>query len=92
VESRDASANDPILKVCRDILAPLVRADGGEMFLVSATSDNVHIHLAGACSGCPGASVTREKILAPIILGAAPKARLVVTTGVHAPAGATKIA
>jgi Fe-S cluster biogenesis protein NfuA len=62
------------------------------MFLVSATTDNVHIHLSGACSGCPGASVTREKIIAPILLGAAPKARVTVTTGVHAPPGATKIA
>jgi hypothetical protein len=61
------------------------------MYLVSVSSDSVHIHLSGACSGCPGASVTREKILAPILLAVAPKARLVVTTGVNAPAGATKI-
>jgi Fe-S cluster biogenesis protein NfuA len=61
------------------------------MHLVSASSDSVHIHLSGACSGCPGASVTREKIIAPLLLAAAPKARLVVTTGINPPAGATKI-
>ena len=61
------------------------------MFLVSVSAESVHIHLSGACSGCPGASVTRDKILAPILLGPAPKARLVVTTGLNAPAGATKI-
>ena len=87
----ETPSRDQIMRICREILAPLVRADGGEMYLVSATADSVHIHLAGSCSGCPGASVTREKILAPILLAAAPKARLVVTTGVNAPAGATKI-
>jgi len=61
------------------------------MFLVSATADSVHIHLSGACSGCPGAALTRDKILAPLLSTAAPKARLVVTTGVHAPPGSTKI-
>ena len=87
----DAPGRDQILRTCREILAPLVHADGGEMFLVSVSADSVHIHLSGACSGCPGASVTRDKILAPILLAAAPKARLVVTTGLNAPPGATKI-
>ena len=82
---------DQILKICREILAPLVRADGGEMFLVAAHADNVHIHLSGSCSGCPGVALTRDKVLAPALLPVFPKARLTVTTGVHAPEGATKI-
>lgn len=85
------TARDQILRTCREILAPLVQADGGEMFLVSVSAESVHIHLTGACAGCPGVSLTRDKILAPILLAASPKARLVVTTGVNAPPGATKI-
>lgn len=79
------------MRLLREILAPLVHADGGEMHLVSATADSVHIHLSGACSGCPGASVTREKVLTPVLLSVVPKARVVVTTGIHPPAGATKV-
>jgi Fe-S cluster biogenesis protein NfuA len=81
-----------VTEACRAILAPLVHADGGELYLVSVTPDDVHIHLAGTCSGCPGASFTRDKILLPIVGAAAPKARLTVTTGSRVPAGATKLA
>lgn len=68
----------------------MVRADGGEMHLVRFDGDEVHIHLTGVCAGCPGASLTAEKIIAPILRTAAPKVRLVLTTGVHAPDGARK--
>ena len=61
------------------------------MFLVAASADTVHIHLSGACSGCPGASITRDHVLAPVVEAAMPKARLVVTTGLRPPEGATKI-
>jgi Fe-S cluster biogenesis protein NfuA len=80
-----------ILKVCREILAPLVRADGGEMYLVTSSADEVHIHLAGTCSGCPGSSMTRDRVLEPAILAAAPKAILTVTTGWIVPDGAEKV-
>jgi Fe-S cluster biogenesis protein NfuA len=84
-------ANKKIMAVCRDVLAPLIRADGGEMYIVKIAGDDVHIHLSGACSGCPGASSTRDRILAPILTGAIPKARVVLTTGVRIPEGATKL-
>ena len=86
VDSRDA-----VLKVCRDVLAPLVRADGGELYLVSAAAEDVHLHLTGTCAGCPGASITREKMLEPALMRVLPKVKLRVTTGVHAPNGAEKI-
>src|ERR1700751_1158771 len=80
-----------IRSVCRDLLAPIVNADGGEVYLVSATTDAVHLHLSGTCAGCPGASLTRDKVLAPILTATAPKARLTVTTGWKIPEGATKL-
>jgi Fe-S cluster biogenesis protein NfuA len=84
--------HDRVLGILTDVLAPLVRADGGELYLVKITGDDVHVHLAGACSGCPGASVTRDRILAPLVTGVlSGKARVVLTTGVRIPEGATKI-
>ncbi len=78
-------------KVCRDILAPLVQADGGEMYLVGSSSDDIHIHLAGVCAGCPGSALTTSTILEPILLSVAPKAKVRVTTGWIVPPGAKKM-
>jgi Fe-S cluster biogenesis protein NfuA len=80
-----------ILKMCREILGPLVQADGGEMYLVSVSTEEVHIHLAGTCAGCPGASLTRDRVLEPALLSVAPKLNVKVTTGWIVPTGAEKV-
>jgi len=83
---------DPaIIKLCRDVLSPLVAADGGVMFVVKANAEEVHLHLTGTCAGCPGASQTRDGVIAPAIRTVAAKARVVVTTGPRVPDGAKRI-
>jgi Fe-S cluster biogenesis protein NfuA len=75
-----------------EFVSSLVEADGGELYLVSATVDDVHIHLSGTCAGCPGATMTRERLLGPAVLEAAPSATLRVTTGWRVPDGARRVA
>ena len=87
----DDSVRDQIAKVCREILAPIVRTDGGELYLVRFDGDDVHIHLAGTCAGCPGASITGDKVILPALRTASPKVRVVVTTGVRIPEGAERV-
>jgi Fe-S cluster biogenesis protein NfuA len=87
----DEAAKDQIGKICREIVAPLVTTDGGELYLVRFDGDDVHIHLAGTCAGCPGASITGDKVILPALRAAVPKVRLVVTTGIRVPEGATRI-
>jgi Fe-S cluster biogenesis protein NfuA len=85
--------NDPreiVRKLCSETLSPLVRADGGELHLVSATAEDVHLHLSGTCSGCPGAAFTRDRMLEPALQAVIPKIRLRLTTGVRIPDGAEK--
>jgi Fe-S cluster biogenesis protein NfuA len=89
--ARDDSVKEQIAKICREILAPLVGVDGGEMYLVACQGDDVHIHLAGACAGCPGSSLTGDKVILPALRSAAPKVRVVITTGVKIPDGAEKL-
>lgn len=88
-------AGDDVLagltKVSREVLAPLVAADGGVMYLVKASAEEVHFHLTGTCAGCPGASLTRDGMIVPAVRTVLPKARVVVTTGFRVPEGATKI-
>jgi Fe-S cluster biogenesis protein NfuA len=87
----EAAPKDQVLKMCREILAPLVEADGGQMYLVSVGADEVHVHLAGTCAGCPGAALTRDRLLEPAFASIVPKLTLKVTTGWVVPSGAEKV-
>jgi Fe-S cluster biogenesis protein NfuA len=81
----DDRTKEQIERMCREVLAPLIRADGGELHLVRFDGDDIHIHLSAACAGCPGATLTSDKVLQPALTAIAPKARVIVTTGVRAP-------
>jgi len=43
--------------------------------------DDVHIHLSAACAGCPGATLTADKVIQPALTSIAPAIRVVLTTG-----------
>jgi Fe-S cluster biogenesis protein NfuA len=83
---------DSLLKVCRDVIAPLVRADGGEVYVVAVEPDHLTLHLAGTCSGCPGVSLTIRSMIEPAVHAVAPTAKIVVTSGVRIPEGASPVA
>jgi Fe-S cluster biogenesis protein NfuA len=80
-----------VSRALSELAAALVEADGGQLYLVSATPDDVHVHLTGTCAGCPGSTMTRERLLEPTVRGVAPKATVKVTTGWRVPDGAQKI-
>ncbi|MBS2019883.1 MAG: NifU family protein [Deltaproteobacteria bacterium] len=80
-----------VSKALSEFVAALVRADGGELYLVNASHDDVHLHLSGTCAGCPGASMTKERLLEPAVRNVAPKATLKVTTGWRVPEGAKRV-
>ena len=74
-----------------EVLAPLLEADGGELYLVSATKKEVKVHLAGSWGGCPGTPLTSERIVQPAIRAIHPKAKVVVSSGWQIPKGATRV-
>jgi len=82
---------EKLLKVCTDIIAPLVHADGGELFIVAIEEASISLHLAGKCAGCPGATLTTACIIEPAIHAVAPLVRVVVTAGFQVPEGATAV-
>jgi Fe-S cluster biogenesis protein NfuA len=87
----DEATMEQVVKALSELAVPLVKADGGELYLVSVTGDDVHVHLTGTCAGCPGATMTRERLLEPTVRGVAPKLAVRVTTGWRVPDGARKL-
>lgn len=80
-----------VFEALSNFVVALVHADGGELYVVSATQEDVHLHLSGTCAGCPGATMTRDRLLHPALQGAAPRANLKVTTGWRIPEGARRV-
>ena len=82
---------DQLLKVCREVLAPLIRADGGEIYIVAVEANHLSIHLAGRFAGCPGTPLTIRGIIEPAVRAVAPTARLDISSGIAVPEGASPV-
>ncbi len=82
---------DEILTVIREVLAPMVAADGGHLYVVQADSNQVALHLAGRFAGCPGNQVATRRVIQPLIAAVAPGAEVTVTWGRLVPSGATRV-
>jgi Fe-S cluster biogenesis protein NfuA len=80
-----------LLALCRDVLAPLVEADKGRLYIVSAADDELTLHLGGNCSGCPGAPLTIRTLIEPAVRDLYPDVRLVVTVGAKRPPTAVEV-
>lgn len=89
--SDDAPRRQELLRIVRDVLAPLLRADGAEVFLVSVSPSEVSLHLGGRLSGCPGNALVANTILRPALATAAPGVRVTLTSGPICPDGAERV-
>lgn len=70
-------------------IAPLIRADGGDIAVVHEDSDCVTVRLTGACVGCPGAPFTKARIVEPALRSALGKSLRVAYEHVPFAAGRT---
>ena len=82
---------DEILTVIKEVLAPMVAADGGRLYVIQADAKQVSLHLAGRFAGCPGNQVATRRVIQPLIAAVAPTAELTVTWGRLVPTGATRV-
>jgi len=74
-------------QIAIEVFQPLVRADGGELFLVALSDQVMVLHIAGKLAGCPGNSAIVERVFRPALAAAVPGVRLKVTWGVSVPPG-----
>jgi Fe-S cluster biogenesis protein NfuA len=84
------SPRERILGVIADVLTPLIQADGGEVYVISAADEAVELHLAGRFAGCPGNSLASRHVIEPAIRAVAPDVRVSVTWGLLVPEGAKR--
>lgn len=85
------AAREEILRVVREVLAPLLKADGAELYLVDLRDDAIALHLAGSYAGCPGNTLATRRIIEPAILAVAPALSITVTAGALVPDGAQRV-
>lgn len=76
------------VRVVREIIAPLIRADGGTVYLVATPKNALSLHLAGRYSGCPGNTLARRHVIEPAVRAVAPDLEIIVTSGALIPANA----
>ncbi len=86
-----ADASDILSRTLREIVAPLVEADGGAVYLARKSNGSVRLHLAGACAGCPGFRVTSAEVIEPVLRAAGLKVDLEITAGWSIPEGAERV-
>jgi Fe-S cluster biogenesis protein NfuA len=81
---------EPIVRTLREIVAPLVEADGGILYVVRKAG-GVRLHLSGACAGCPGFRITSTEVIEPALRAAGVKGDIAVSAGWTVPAGAERV-
>lgn len=79
------------LRVVREVLAPLLRADGGVVYLLVGPENRLRLHLSGRYAGCPGNTLTRRRVIEPAIRSVAPELEIIITSGVIIPEGAERL-
>ncbi len=86
-----AELTEPVLRTLREIVAPLVEADGGALYLVPREAV-LALHLSGACGGCPGVRTTVGEVIEPAVRASGFRGPIEVTSGWIVPEGAERVA
>lgn len=82
---------DQILEIVREIVGPLIRADGGHLYVVAIGEQSLTLHLTGRFSGCPGNTLARRRVLEPLLAARFPDLKIEISSGPLLPPGAESI-
>ena len=83
------SSRDELERVVRQVIAPLLRADGAEVYLIAVTDSEVRLHVKGHYSGCP--ALTKRRVIEPAIQAVAPEAQVDLSSGAIVPPDAERL-
>jgi Fe-S cluster biogenesis protein NfuA len=77
VSTSDVSDGSVFAAVVREVLAPMIARDRGEIEWRGLHDGVAEIVLRGACLGCPGQSFTVSQVVLPALQAADPSVRSV---------------
>lgn len=77
-----------IRDVLAEVLAPIVAADGGRIYLEQTGDNEVSIHWAGRYAGHPAAWLLHEELAVPLIRRVSPDTEVKWSSGWLVPPGA----
>jgi len=81
-----------VVRTLREVVAPLVEADGGLLYVLRKPSNTgLSIHLGGTCAGCPGVKTTTYDVIEPALRAAGLRGDIDVTAGWIVPTGAERV-
>ncbi len=88
-----ASPDSSLFSTLRDVLAPIIEADGGELYVFGPGEGTspLRLHLAGRFAGCPGNSLVCEHIIRPTLEPLLGGRTVEVSSGRLVPPGAERV-
>jgi hypothetical protein len=76
---------DALKAMLREVLAPMLRADGSQLYLVELGKKEVRLHVTGKLSGSPGTPAVIEHVLTPAVTAVDDRVKVIVTSGYLVP-------
>lgn len=83
-----SNERDAAVRVIREVIAPLIRADGGRVYLLVGPNNALTLHLSGRYAGCAGNTLARRRVIEPALKAIAPQLDVVITSGALIPPNA----
>ncbi len=89
--ARTEMENIGLEQLVENVLAPLLQADGGEVYVVRCDSELVRLHLMGRFSGCPGNTLVTRNVIEPAVHRVSPETAVQISSGAIIPEGARRL-
>ncbi len=86
-----AAISGELERVVQEVLAPLIEADGGELYVVRIADPEVELHLTGRFSGCAGNELVVQRVIQPLLQTVTRDVRVKVSSGPILPPTAVRV-
>ncbi len=83
--------SEELEQMIRTVLAPLIEADGGKVYLVRVERDEVTLHLTGRFSGCAGNELVLQRVIQPALERIAADVTVTLSSGHLVPPAAVVV-
>ncbi|MBM4357166.1 MAG: NifU family protein [Deltaproteobacteria bacterium] len=82
---------DGLKAMLREVLAPMLRSDGSDLYLVDLSKKELRLHITGKLSGGPGTPAVIENVIAPAVAAIDDRIKVFVSSGYLVPKTAERI-